>query len=51
MAEGKSASEASNDDFPPDVVNYLTRGIESAINAPLPDALEAEQWVFGEAGY
>jgi TPP-dependent pyruvate/acetoin dehydrogenase alpha subunit len=48
IAEGKSASEATNDDFPPEVVAFLNRGIEFAINSPLPDAQEAERWVFRE---
>ncbi len=47
-AEGKSASEVSNEDFPPDVVAYLSEGIEFAINSPLPPAEEGGMWVFRE---
>jgi len=49
QAEGKNSSEASNDDFPPEVVDFLNRGIEFAIASPLPDAAEGGQWVFKEA--
>ncbi len=48
IAERKSASEATNDDFPPAVVDYLNRGIEFALNSPLPDAEEGAMWVFKE---
>ena len=37
-AEGKNAAEATNEDFPPDVVAYLTEGIEFALASPLPAA-------------
>jgi len=49
VAEGKSAADATNDDFPPEVVDFLNQGIEFAIASPLPDAAEAGQWVFKEA--
>jgi TPP-dependent pyruvate/acetoin dehydrogenase alpha subunit len=48
MAEGKGAGEATNDDFPPEVVAYLNRGIEAAIASPLPAAEEGAMWVFKE---
>ena len=47
-AEGKSASEVTNDDFPPQVVEYLNEGIEFAVNSPLPPAEEGGMWVFKE---
>ncbi len=48
-AEGKSASEATNDDFPPEVVEYLERGIQFALNSAVPDGNEGEQWVFADS--
>ena len=50
MAEGKNAADASNEDFPPDVVAYLNKGIEFAMASPMPAAEEAEQWVFWNGG-
>jgi TPP-dependent pyruvate/acetoin dehydrogenase alpha subunit len=50
LAEGKSASEVSNEDFPPEVVAYLNEGIEFALNSPVPEADEAAKWVFKESG-
>ena len=47
-AEHKGASETTDDDFPEDVVAYLTKGVNFAMKSPLPDAHEAEQWVFRE---
>ena len=47
-AEGKSASEVTNDEFPPEVVEYLNEGIEFAVNSPLPAAEEGGMWVFRE---
>jgi TPP-dependent pyruvate/acetoin dehydrogenase alpha subunit len=47
-AEGKGASEVTDEDFPPEVVAYLNRGVESAVNAPVPDAHEGGMWVFRE---
>ena len=47
-AEGKNAAEAKNDDFPPEVVAYLSKGIEFALNSPLPPAEEGAMWVFKE---
>ena len=49
MAEHKSASEAKDEDFPPDVVAYMTRGVDFALKSPLPEAEEAAMWVFREA--
>jgi TPP-dependent pyruvate/acetoin dehydrogenase alpha subunit len=50
MAEGKGAGEVSNDDFPPDVVAYLNKGIEFAMASPVPPAEEGAMWVFREGG-
>ena len=47
-AEGKSASEVRDEDFPPDVVAYLKEGVDFAIASPKPAAEEAEKWVFRE---
>lgn len=48
MAEGKNATEVTNEDFPPEVVAYLNSGIEFALNSPLPEPEEAAMWVFKE---
>ena len=48
QAEGKHAAEASDEDFPPEVVQYLKDAIEVAIKSPLPPAEEGEMWVFKE---
>lgn len=45
-AEGKSATVATNEDFPPDVVAFMERGIQFALNSPVPNAEEGGQWVF-----
>jgi TPP-dependent pyruvate/acetoin dehydrogenase alpha subunit len=47
-AEGKGAGEVTDHDFPEDVVNYLTRGVQFAIKAPVPDEAEGAMWVFRE---
>ena len=47
-AEGKGAAQTTNEDFPPEVVAYLDRGIEFAMNSPLPPAEEGAMWVFKE---
>lgn len=47
-AEGKGAGEVTDADFPPDVVAYLTKGVEFAVKSPLPDEKEAAMWVFKE---
>lgn len=46
--EGLSAGEVTDDDFPPEVVQYLKEGIEHAIQAPVPNAEEGARWVFKE---
>lgn len=50
MAEYKSAQDASDDDFPADVVAYIKRGVEFALKSPSPPAEEGGQWVFAEGG-
>lgn len=45
-AEGKSAGECRDEDFPPDVVDYLKRGVEAALKSPVPAANEGGMWVF-----
>lgn len=46
--EGKHANETTDDDFPPDVVEIMKKGVEFALDSPLPDASEATKWVFAE---
>jgi TPP-dependent pyruvate/acetoin dehydrogenase alpha subunit len=46
IAEGKNAMETTNEDFPPEVVDYMNEGIEFARNSPLPAAEEGGMWVF-----
>lgn len=46
MAEGKGVKEARDEDFPPDVVEYMTKGIEAALASPVPPAEEGGMWVF-----
>lgn len=48
MAEGKNAMETTNEDFPPEVVEYLNEGIDFARKSPLPAAEEGGRWVFKE---
>lgn len=48
-SEFKSAMEITDHDFPPVVVEYMNEGIEFALKSELPEAIEAEQWVFKEA--
>jgi len=48
LAEGKGAAAATNEDFPPEVVEYLNKGIEFALASPLPEAEEGGMWVFKE---
>lgn len=45
-AENKSAGQTTDEDFPPEVVSYLKRGVDYALKSPLPEAVEGEQWVF-----
>ncbi len=47
-AEGKGASEVTDADFPADVSAYLSRGVDFAVKAPLPDETEGAMWVFKE---
>ncbi|MBI1756564.1 MAG: thiamine pyrophosphate-dependent dehydrogenase E1 component subunit alpha [Fimbriimonas ginsengisoli] len=49
MAEGKSSSEATTEDFPPEVVAYLDEGIRFALASPEPPAEEGGMWVFKES--
>lgn len=48
--EGKNAGKVSNDDFPKEVVDYLTAAIKFAQAAPVPPAEEGGMWVFREEG-
>ncbi len=48
-AEYKNAAEVTDDDFPIEVVAYVKKGIEFAMQSPVPEAEEAEQWIFLEA--
>ncbi len=46
QAEGKSAGQTTDEDFPPEVVAYLKRGVDYALKSPAPAAEEGERWVF-----
>jgi len=48
MAEGKHATEASDDDFPPQVVERMKKAVEFAMKSGVPDAEEGAKWVFAE---
>lgn len=48
MAEGKNAMQTGNEDFPPEVVAYLTEGVNFALKSELPSAEEGAMWVFKE---
>lgn len=48
IAEGKGAGLVSDDDFPPEVVAYMKRGVDAALAASMPNAEEGSQWVFRE---
>ena len=48
MAEGKGASDAKDEDFPPEVVEYLKKGVDFAHKSPAPEAEEGGMWVFRE---
>lgn len=48
MAEGKNAMETINEDFPPEVVEYMNEGIDFALKSPPPQAEEGGRWVFKE---
>lgn len=47
-AENRGAGEVGNEDFPPEVVAYLSKGIDFALASPLPEAEEGGKWVFWE---
>lgn len=46
--EGKSASELRDEDFPPEVVEYVREGVQFALKSPYPEPAEAAMWVFHE---
>ena len=46
QAEGKASSQASIDDFPPEVVEYMDEGIRYALASAVPSAEEGGRWVF-----
>lgn len=48
MAEGKNATDATEDDFPPEVVEYLSEGIDFALESGVPRPEEGGMWVFKE---
>ncbi len=48
IAEGKDAMQAANEDFPPEVVAYMTRGVEFALASSMPSPEEGGMWVFRE---
>jgi TPP-dependent pyruvate/acetoin dehydrogenase alpha subunit len=48
LAEGKNAVDASEEDFPKDVVEYLSEGIDFALASDFPAADEGGLWVFKE---
>jgi TPP-dependent pyruvate/acetoin dehydrogenase alpha subunit len=48
MVEGRNAMETTNEDFPPDVVEYLNEGIEFALKSEPPAPEEGAMWVFKE---
>jgi len=47
-AEGKGAGQLTDEDFPPEVVEYLREGVEFAVKSALPPAEEGAMWVFRE---
>ena len=46
MAEGKDAMQTKEEDFPPEVIVYMSEGVEFAVSAPLPEGEEGGKWVF-----
>ena len=48
QAENKNAADVKDADFPPAVVEYLSAGVDFAVNAAVPDAEEGAMWVFAE---
>jgi TPP-dependent pyruvate/acetoin dehydrogenase alpha subunit len=49
QAEHKSATDAKNEDFSPEVVEYMNMGVDFALKSPLPESEEAALWVFKES--
>lgn len=47
-SEGKGASDVNNEDFPPRVVEYLSKAVEFAMASEDPPAEEGGMWVFAE---
>lgn len=47
-AENKGAGDITDDDFLPEVVEYMSKGVEFAIASDEPDKKEAAMWVFRE---
>jgi len=45
-AEGKGVAEATDEDFPPRIIEYVKKGIDFAIKSPVPPAEEGGMWVF-----
>ncbi|MEZ0327804.1 MAG: thiamine pyrophosphate-dependent dehydrogenase E1 component subunit alpha [Fimbriimonas sp.] len=48
-AEHKSAMEVRDTDFPPEVVAYMSAGVDFALKSALPESEEAAMWVFKES--
>jgi TPP-dependent pyruvate/acetoin dehydrogenase alpha subunit len=48
LAEGKGADQAKDEDFPPEVVEYMKEGVEYAVKAAPPEPEEGGMWVFKE---
>ncbi len=49
-AENKGANEITDQDFPQEVVDYMTEGVEFALNSKVPPEEEGGMWVFAEDG-
>jgi TPP-dependent pyruvate/acetoin dehydrogenase alpha subunit len=48
QVENKGATHVYDEDFPPEVVAYLKKGVDFALKSPLPTAEEGAMWVFRE---
>lgn len=48
LAEGKGATQTTDEDFPPEVVAYMKAGVDYALTSPLPPPEEGALWVFRE---
>lgn len=48
MCEGKGAAQVNDEDFPPEVVAYMKKGVDFAVKDALPAAEEGGMWVFRE---